>query len=297
MKKGIFWWKVPLIEKGEPARIAPILKEAGISRIDVKVAEGSAAYKVPIWNHPTWGLNVKRDWVSEMQNLGFEVWGYGFCYGVNPAGEGMIAAQQVSELKLDGYIFNVESKFDSFADAPAKARTVVDTFRYNSLPVKAALVSWPLFNSPWTGSRWHRSDVAKVFMERLDYSMPMCYWWNTHALLWLEHAIRQWKKFVSPKPIVPVGRAYSGEGLGTINVAEMIQFGKRVRELDLVGESWWALHTARKVSSGRYTRPVWDAIRQLPPIGNGDPPPPPPNKLNIEIRVPAGKTDVTITEV
>jgi hypothetical protein len=278
LKKGTFLWKVPLIEKGDPIKIAELLKSAGMTRLDVKVAEGNAMYKVPIWNHATWGQNVKRDWVRAIQGAGIKVFGYGFAYGYDAVGEGMIAARAVNELKLDGWIVNAEGRFESWSDSGNRALIYVRRFRDNSPHVPALACTWPLWRNPWTGSYWHKEDMAKVFMDDFEYGMPMIYWWNNRAILWLEKAVEQWRNLVTDKPLIPVGRAYSGEGLGTLQLHEVQAFGDRVREMpeDVLGESWWVLRLA-------LARPeVWDIIKKLPTWA--DPPPPPTAPIDEVVR-------------
>lgn len=292
MRKGIFIWKVPQVKGGDPDQIAELLKSANISRVDVKVAEGNQPYKVPRWNHPTWGLNVKPEWVQALKAHDIEVWGWGFNYGFDPSGEGRVAAEQVEALSLDGYGFDLESKFESWPDARARANTVGSTFRSASVRrVPAALITWPLWNSPWSGGQWHNPAMARGLMPHCDIGMPMCYWSNGNALVWLSHSISQWRQLVtSDKPIIPAGRAYSGEGLGQINPAEVTAFGQGVRTAGLKGESWWELRIA-------LTNPaVWAAISALPNFGEEPPPPPPPGPVTIKVTVPRG-TVVQIEEV
>lgn len=256
MKKGIFLWQVHRVEGGEPSRIAPILKEASISRIDVKVAQEDRVYHV--FNGLKWVPNVKRDWVRAMQGLGFKIWGWGFIHGDKPEGEGMIGASQVAELGLDGYIFDAEGKFEKHTDCSNRAYRTAKAFTDNAPGVPSGLTSWPLWRNPWDGRHWHNENMAIPFMDALDYAVPMTYWWNGHAILWLEKSIEQWHNLVTDKPIVPAGRAYSGEGLGTISPAEMKAWGLRVRELGLLGESWWELRIALKKTE------VWEVIKNLP---------------------------------
>jgi len=266
MKKGIFLWVVHRVENGDPAKIATILKEANISRVDVKVANADKAYYVK--RGLKWFKNVTRDWVRTMQGLGIKVWGWGFVYGNKPEGEGMIGAQQVAELGLDGYIFDAEGALENQDNCANVAYRIAKRFKDNAPGVPSALTSWSLWKNPWTGSTWHNHNMAIPFMDALDYAMPMDYWWNGHAKLWLEKSIEQWRTLVTDKPIIPAGRAYSGEGLGIIDPAEIKIFGERLRELEMPGESWWELALALKVA------PVWQVIKDLPPInGNGTPPP------------------------
>lgn len=265
--RGIFMWQVPTVEKGDPARIAALLKSAGIKRLDVKVAEADKAYSVPRWSHLTWGINVRRDFVRALQGMGIVVYGWGFCYGNNPIGEGMIAARQVSELNLDGYIFNPETRFEKQPSAGKRAEIVVKNFRDNAPDVPAALCTWPLWDSPWSGAKWHDTAFAKGFMTALDYAAPEIYWWNTHATLWFHNTIKQWRELITDKPIMPVGRAYSGEGMGQVNPGEIRDFGALVREYELLGESFWNL----RIASARAD--VWEVISNLSPL---EPPPPPP---------------------
>ena len=273
--KGFFLWVVPEVLKGDPVALATLLKTAGIRRIEVKVCEGKYRYKISPLVSPGWGDNVKAEWLAALrQNWDGEVWGWGFCYGAEPEAEGEAGATEAERLDLDGYIFDVETRFESQPDPVGRGTRMVQRFKAKSQK-PTAWCSWSIFTNPYPsspsyGSPWHNAALAKAGMALCDFALPMVYWPNSGAYwarFWLDKAIEQWRKFTD-KSIIPAGRAYTGDG-GTVTPEGVVAFGARTRELGLPGETWWSLyHCLGQTTS-------WAAFCNLPPMGVVAPPPPP----------------------
>lgn len=236
--KGIFVWRLNVVPD-----LLTTLEEGNFQRVDLKVADNSRIYTA----------NDQPELIKQIQEMDIEVYGYGFCYGVNPVGEGKVAAERVKTLGLDGYIFDIESRFERFETRIPKATALCHEYRTRSPDTPTAFCSWPLFHNPYGGGSWHHRDLAEEFMKFCDIAMPMCYWGYfgytaRAATAWLDWSIQQYR-LITDKPIIPVGRAYVDSWENISLYADAVQaFGDRVRNLDLPGESWWELGWVTKNS-------------------------------------------------
>lgn len=279
--KGTFVWRVNSNHGGDPKKIADSLNAANIKRIDVKVSEAQNPY---FYLSGVKRIeNVTEEWIEAFREY-FKglIYGWGYCYGNDPKGEGRVAASQVTRLKLDGYAFNVEGTFERQPSAAIRASDMMAEFRKDIRDLPALWCSWPLFKNPYPNGNnadWHYTDVAKNGMAYCDYGMPMVYWPNTGAYwskFWLEKSLEQWAQYITQRPIIPVGRLYTGDG-GVCTPDGIEAFGDDVRKrYKLVGESWW------RMSIGLGKADWWTAMSRLPAFGV-EPPPTPPNTAPIPV--------------
>lgn len=259
--KGIFLWQFDRVGDGSKEAVLAALQEGGFQRVDIKVGSGAYLY----------ARNDKPEYFDYLKQHGIQVYGYGFCYGYNAPGEGWVAAEAIDKYNLDGYILDVEGKFEKWDNCIVRAKQLMRNLRTEQPDIDVALCTWPLFRNPKTGSRWHNADLAIAFMSYCQIAMPMIYWGHygdtvADALDWLEWTLQQWREFTH-KPIIPTGRAYvdGWEGHITLRPEAVEAFGKRVRELELQGESWWELGWATT------RRPdVWEVLKALPAWANGE---------------------------
>ena len=256
--KAIFSWNVPAFAGGDPAKFADKLKAAGFEAVYLKMAEGAYVFK-PAWlRYPTWGENVKQALIDALRSRGIKVIGWQFNYGIDILGEANTAIAQSLRFDLDGWIFDVESKFEANAAAVANAYILSNKFKTACPDIPLALCSWAQWRSP-TGATWHNERMASAFMERCDVGMPMMYWSGDSAerAIWLlNESSRLWKN-ITYKPLVPVGRAYTGDG-GTISPAAIKAFAAEVKRVGLKGISWWALDSAARDAAS------WGALSETP---------------------------------
>lgn len=283
--KGMFKWRTRNVFGGDPKKIAESLNDAQIKRFDVKVAEAQNIY------FHWWGAsrveNVTPEWLEEFrQYFEGEVYGWGFCYGYDYKGEGRRGGEQVKRLNLDGYAFNAEATFERQPSAAIRASDLMAEFRKIAPDTKALWLSWPLWYNPYPDGNkatWHYHEVARNAMIYCNFGMPMIYWPNSGAYwakFWLEKAIEQWRELVTDKPLIPVGRLYTGDG-GVCSAEAITAFGEDVRKkYGLFGESWWRMGT------GLAKADWWTAMKRLAPF-SVEPPP------NI-VPVPVWRNEITI---
>jgi len=259
--KAIFSWNVPGVDGGDPNKFADRLKAAGIEAVYLKMANGAAVFKPSIITYPTWGENVRQALIDALRVRGIKVIGWQFNYGDNPAGEADVAIAQTKRFNLDGWIFDVEGKFESNPAAVTNAYTLTLRYREGCPTTPLAFCSWAQWRSPSTDVLWHNEKMARAFMETCDVGMPMMYWEGSRpetAVWLLKESLRLWRN-ITNKPIIPVGRAYTGDG-GTINALACKAFAAEARTLKLPGLSWWVLDSAIKDTA------TWGAIGAIPPI-------------------------------
>ena len=102
--KGMFVWKAPRIEGGNPKAAAAVAKGAGFTHVLVKIANGPYIYN-GTWNDPT---DYTTPLVDALRNMGIKVWGWHYVYGDDPVGEANIAIRRINQYNLDGYVIDAE---------------------------------------------------------------------------------------------------------------------------------------------------------------------------------------------
>jgi hypothetical protein len=236
MSKGIFHWQIQAVAGGDPEKLGDLLNLGKIDRIELKVANGT--YKWPIG--AAWISRLRVRWPGK-------IFGWTFCYGYSPGVEARNLAEQVRDLGLDGGVFDVEGTFECQANAAANAK--LECGMYRSITDKPlGFCSWALWTGS-TGAAWHSLAVGKAFMAGCDFGMPMMYWGSKVdsdpmvSANYFRASMDQWRASITDKPLVPVGRAYIGDG-GYPVAAQMTNFEAAVQRAGCPGISWWSLQHA-----------------------------------------------------
>jgi hypothetical protein len=266
--KGMWVWNVPAVE-ADPVKFADLMSKAGVKVVYIKAAEGPNIFcqnKNGVF--ATWGENLKQELVDALHAKGILVYGWGFCYGTDYKGEGVISGNQVVRFGLDGWIFDVESNSDS--KQAANSNGVHTCIQFRAISDKPIyLCWWARYKNPDTGGQWHPDHMtAKQFIQSswdkyvIGY-MPMVYWYTTptdqYGLAWavkmIEQSMSQYRE-ITDKEIIPAGRAYTGDN-GVAYPDAMKLFAKRAEELGCPGVSWWSAEHALKLVG------VWEAITEI----------------------------------
>lgn len=290
--KSIFIWNVPDCFGGDPVKIALWLREHGFTSVMVKAADGAYVF-YPSWlAFPNWLTsmfrlgrpNVDANFVDTLHAHGLKVYGWQFNYGRDPEGEGKVAAEQCNNLKLDGWVVDIEGEFESKATPVGNAGKWIGKWRqYIATPVPVILCTWAEFYSPG-GSQWHNISLAKFWMSLPEVvaGMPMVYEDNygidgkpiptTDAMMssYFNYVLKQWAFWT--KDLIPAGRAYIGDG-GIPTHESVLTFGTIARER-CVGATYWVMDRAIDMPI------IADALRQTPSWDTPlpDPPAPVPNR-------------------
>jgi hypothetical protein len=261
--RNIFIWNTPLVCGGNPSAIADKLLEGGFDSVILKVADAGNKHVVRVG--AKWVEGVTRETVKVLQALGLKVYGYGFCYGNNVPAEAHIAISQTLSLGLDGYVFDVEGRFEKAA-GPGGAVTLGAIFRSGCPTTPAIFCGFAMYRS-WSGGTWHNVEVHKKMMAWCDAGMPMCYWVAdpkkpvanhvANAVALFRETMHQWQA-ITQKPIYPAGRAYNGDA-GVATAEAMIAFDHELHQGGLKGESWWVMDAALKLNPT-----IWAALKSMP---------------------------------
>jgi len=271
--KSIFLWEARNVCGGDPVAIAELLAAAGFECVDVKAADGTQHFK-------DWlGREIcSPALVSALHAHGLKVrgWGYnhGWADGSNPKGEGLVAAEQVRLLGLDGWIFDVEERFVK-KDPVVAAQLVIDNFRDKQPDVSAGFCYFAILHNPQPPQfwEWHNQGIIPVFMAGCDFAAPMVYWdlllsgvpanpvvtYANQVLAaegWLTESVKQWRN-LTDKPLQPVGRAYDHQA----TTAAVITFERTNRALGCQGVNWWDLDLAWKNAD------LWPALAEMAKYG------------------------------
>jgi hypothetical protein len=321
--KSIFVWEVPTLAGGDlgkiatfdPAVLIKLLTDGNFESVWLKCANGNGVFTLPTNPFKAWSgrPNVSRTLVDALHAAGFGVGGWGFCSGIDADGEGAIAASQVAALDLDGWIWDVEGDFEAWTDAhdptlgKNRAGKLLGTYKKKIVKsVPTGLCSWAEWKDPTPGVNrpWHNQPMASFFMANATYSvnyfLPMCYWSRVDAngkpvpttagdATWLLGvAMAQAKAFTS-SPIIPIGRAYTGDE-GIVTPESMAAFDVAARAAGVKGLNWWSLDNAISI-----TPTIMPTLAAMPkfngPIVVPDPDPEPQPKT-IEERLTAVEADV-----
>ena len=245
--KGFFTWKIPNCEHGDATQIATQAKEAGLSHLIVKIADGTMIY------NGTWG--DQKDYtspvVSALRARGIKVWGWHYLYGDNPIGEANVAITRIRQYNLDGYVIDVEKEYkDSGKKVAARKFMAQVRASFPNLTIALSSYRYPSLHPqiPWT-----------EFLEQCDLNMPQVYWMKAHNPGdQLARSVTELRAKTPSRPIVPTGAAFREFGWKPTDT-EVLEFCKKAKELNLSAVNFWEWSDAR---SGNIPG-VWDTIQKF----------------------------------
>jgi hypothetical protein len=243
--KGYYIWIVKRCENGDPDRIAAMAREANLTHVIIKVADGAFPYNVDLDN----GYDYARHATKKLQAQNIAVWGWQYIYGNYPTQEAEIAVARSLDLGLNGYVVNAEREYKDPAKAPA-ASQYMNILRSNlgSMPIALSSYRYPSFHAqlPWVN-----------FLDRCDYNMPQIYWMNSHntAGAQLQRCVNEFKKIHPYRPIIPTGPTFKEHGW-VPQEGEVIEFMQVAKKLNLSAVNFWNWDSARK-----YLPQFWNLVR------------------------------------
>ncbi len=246
--KGYFIWMVRHCEKGDPDRIAALAKEANLTHVLIKVADGAFPYNIDLEN----GFDYVRPVVKKLHSQNISVWGWHYVYGDYPEQEAEIAVKRSLELGLDGYVVNAEAQYKTPAKAPAASR-------YMRI-LRSNLGTTPLALSSYRFPSFHMDLPWKQFLERCDYNMPQIYWMKSHnnAGAQLQRCINEFRNIHPHRPIIPTGPTFKEHGW-IPQKSELIEFLQVARKLRIPAVNFWFWEGCR-----RDLPHFWDIVRDYP---------------------------------
>lgn len=194
---GLYLWQLTEGGGANADKLIARLKTANVSRIYVKVADGTRRY-------PTKGADHTEDVVAAARAEGLAVWGWHYVYGKAPEQEADVAAEQVTKLQLRGYIYNAEKEYRDHKRV-AHAKVFTKRLRDN-LPGKTFGFSSFKYPKNHVGLPWQELGGAA------DVLMPQVYWVEAHDPdKQYDKSFTQWS-VLNPKAVMlPTGAAYTDE--------------------------------------------------------------------------------------
>ena len=243
---SIFSWNVPSVPE-----LPSVLKANGFDAVYLKVADGHGVFYPNRAAYPGFGENVPPALVDELHSLGIMVYGWGFNYGENVQGEIDVAIKQIGNLGLDGYIWDIECRFEEIHGTRSIGERYSSSVKSVYPDIDLGFCSWALYKSPSHGGTWHNLEVAKGFIKYCDFGCPMIYWGGISIQdvdWWISNSYAQWRNYITDnKPLIAAGRAYTGDG-GTASPRTMKYFSQAASELGFDGLSWWSLDHAKPLN-------------------------------------------------
>ena len=243
--KGFFTWKIPNCEHGDAKLIAEHAKNAELSHLILKIADGTMIYNGN-WNDP-------RDYttpvVDALRAAGIKVWGWHYIYGDNPTGEANVAIARIRQYDLDGYVIDVEKEYKESGKKAAAKRFMTQ--------LRTACPDLTIALSSYRFPSLHPQIPWRDFLEQCDLNMPQVYWMKAHNPAdQLSRCVGEFQTKNPSLPIVPTGAAFREFGWKPED-SEVLEFINRSKELNLTGVNFWEWSDAR---SGNLPG-VWEAIK------------------------------------
>ena len=245
--KGYYIWRVLYTEGGDAQAILDLMKEANLTHVLVKVAQGTLNYNYDRQRR----IDLAAPLIRFLKKEGVVVWGWHYIVGEDPLSEARKAIQRVRELDLEGYIVNAEQEFKR-PGMDVAARKYMYELR-NALPDTNIALSSYRFPS------YHPQFPWKAFLENCDLNMPQVYWEGAHNPdVQLIRSVREFQNYSIYRPIIPTGAAYTADGWKP-TPEDALTFLNTVKSLQLPATNFWSWEHCRRAMI-----PVWDVIRDFP---------------------------------
>lgn len=274
--KNTYIWTIKSCFGGDAQRIASALSNCGFQ--SAILHEANLYY----WRSPERIALAKT-----LRSAGIMPIGGAAVYGYDPVGEGKLAADICLENDLTCFVFDAETTWDARPAPNSNAVKLLQEFRKRAPGVKAGWCYWSFWKSGKGVSWYPRKDViwaaqAENYGE-CDFFMPMMYWGGSTPAQAVDYLNVSWAQYreITDKPIIPIGRAYVGDG-GTAAADAIEAFDTRARELGAPGVSWWSMQHALALTG------IWPALCDLKPYSGAETPipqPPPVVELTLEEKV------------
>lgn len=243
--KGFYIWKIPDCEGGDVETITELARNAQLSHVLIKVADGTRKYN--------YDFDSQVDLVSplrkRLKQLRIQAWGWHYVYGNDPIGEARVAIRQVEMLELDGYVIDAESQYKQSGKKTA-AKKFMKELRTN-------LPDTPIALSSYRYPSYHPQLPWREFLEYCDFNMPQVYWmFASNPGAQLARSVREFNAMSPSRPIIPTGAAFSEHGW-TPKVSEALEFLSKAQDLRLSAANFWEWSAARQIPQ------MWSSIRDF----------------------------------
>lgn len=234
---GLYLWQLTAGGGASPDKLIERLKAANVTRIYVKVADGTSKY-------PKKGADHTRDVVDAARAQGLAVWGWHYVYGELPEAEADIASEQTAKLGLRGYIYNAEKEYRDHKRVE-QAKLFTRRLRSN-LPSTTLGFSSFKYPKKHPGLPWAELGGAA------DVLMPQVYWVEAHDPdKQYDTSFAQWSVLNPKARLVPTGAAYTDDpGKWRPTADEINRFLRHVHSKGVAGADFWVWdYVAKKANA------------------------------------------------
>lgn len=235
--KGMYIWNIDQCERGDIAAIVGVAKQAGLSHVLIKIADGT--YK--------FGGDKAVELSQRMLSSGIIPIGWQYVYGNDPFAEAKIAADRIKKTGVKGFVVNAEHEFKRMGWAN-KAEAYMDTLRlrYPKLPMGLSSYRFPSL---------HREFPFTSFFKYVNFNLPQVYWQGAqNAGFQLRRCVSEFKQYYKKLPIIPTGSAYT-EHNWTAQPSEVLEFMHEAKKLGIKAVNFWEWSHARRLPG------IWDVIQ------------------------------------
>lgn len=243
--KGFYLWQISRVEKGNPDAIANLAKQAGLSHVLIKVADGRYDYNVKD------SVDAVPPLVTALRARGIQAWGWHYIYGHYPTIEAERSIRRVKQLNLDGFVVNAEKEF--------KVKGMDTAAREYMSKLRSGLPNTPIGFSSYRYPSYHRPLPFETFLEYSDINMPQVYWvQSTNPGAQLLKSLREYQNLNTWRIYFPTGAAYKEHGW-TATPEQVSEFLHAVREYNLPGCNFWEWYYACM-----YEKKLWNPVAEFP---------------------------------
>ena len=258
--KGIYAWVLERCEDGDMAAVVSRLKQAGMTHVIPKFADG-------VWSYARNEAYLKN-LITFAHREGIQVIPFHFVFGQQPTHEAQRAITELRKYPFDGLVINAEGAYKQVANPSQAARLYCDALRskFPDLPLALSTYRFPTL---------HREFPFATFLNYCDYNMPQIYWMQSNGTVpaQVERTLKEYKAFPN-KPMIPTGAAFSEHGWTAIPNDQRI-FIEQVKKHNLPGCNWWEYWHAfnRFPELGEMIANTPFEVGELPPISPEPEPP------------------------
>ena len=238
--KGLFIWKLHRIAGGEVHSMAAKARDAGLTHVIIKLADGPSAYNESLFGPAT----------SAFRAAGIQVWGWVWLWLREPIKEAEIAGQGIRTFELDGLFVNAEHPAKG---KPQEAGAYMDALRTAAPDCTVALSSYRYPDR-------HTSFPWREFLTRCDLDAPQMYWVGETPAECVHSSLAEHRGFSFARPVIPTGAAFGeqyGDSYFRAQPAEIVEFLDAVRARDLPAASFWSWDWAEA-----HGPDLWEAIAE-----------------------------------
>jgi hypothetical protein len=295
--KSAMVWQLRRWKGGDPTAQVEQAVALGLQSVCIKVNDGRQERWEGSRNNQN--ADLLPNAVPALQDAGIEVTGWGWTYGgfgnvrlrlFRPSAtiaraEGELAGRLCLRYGMKDYLIDAEVQYNRSGMAPS-AIAFCEGLRATAPGLNQLLCS---YRFPRTAQP---AFPVEAFAPFQNGWAPQVYFLGDNradgGAIQLQRSKENHYDVIQRLPYVGVAPTYVAAGPWTATKLQLTNFFQHAVEIGCAGVSVWDLPAANAGQLEAVKEFVWPGI---------EPPEPPAEKLVIEIRVPAGKVDVTVIEI